>query len=191
MTVLELLGSTPNNNDVHHEKPSERKIFDPLVSESNFLFELSLLQLWLVDSLSSTSITYMSTCNPLAVRHLRSDWCSVLARSKISDLKFAKLRVNFPASVSRWNSWQTGSRYLTLVGVRFPGKSTSTFFRSVKDVHFPKWKKLPNKPYFFRIYNSYPDECDVLWRKISITKENSRNYKFVKNKFVWTFIIQD
>lgn len=59
ITVLELLGSSPNNNDVHHEKPSERKIFDPLVSESNFLFELSLLQLWLVDFLSSTSITYM------------------------------------------------------------------------------------------------------------------------------------
>ena len=84
LTVLELLGSSPNNNDVHHEKPSERKIFDPLVSESNFLFELSLPQLWLVDFLSSTSITYMQ-----AVRHLRSDWCSVLARSKISDLKFA------------------------------------------------------------------------------------------------------
>ena len=63
ITILELLGSSPNNNDVHHEKPSERKIFDPLVSESNFLFELSLLQLGLVDFLSSTSITYMLSAN--------------------------------------------------------------------------------------------------------------------------------
>ena len=45
VTVPELLGSSPNNNDVHKEKPSVREIFDPLVSESNFLFELSLLQL--------------------------------------------------------------------------------------------------------------------------------------------------
>ena len=45
VTVPELLGSSPNNNDVHKEKPSARENFDPLVSESNFLFELSLLQL--------------------------------------------------------------------------------------------------------------------------------------------------
>lgn len=54
-----LLGSSPNSNEVHQEKPSARKSFDPLVSESHFLFELSLLQLWLVDLLSSTSIIYL------------------------------------------------------------------------------------------------------------------------------------
>lgn len=81
-TFAQVFGSTPNINDVHQEKPSERDSFDPFVSESRFLFELSLCELWFAGLFSSTSIIYLQPVSPRPSAILETDLSLVLSRVK-------------------------------------------------------------------------------------------------------------
>ena len=67
------------------------------------------------------------------------------------------------------------------------------FFDSGKRHKFAKiTKPAVYKPYFFRVYNSYPAACDVLkFQRRKFKKITNKAVKTAKkNIFIWVFIIQ-
>ena len=79
--------------------------------------------------------------------------------------KKAKLTVNFLAfpSVKFRKIWQIASKYFTLVGAHFSGKSRIPVFCSDERHKYEKnGKNCLYNPYFFRVQNSYPAGCDML-----------------------------
>jgi len=91
-------------------------------------------------------------------------------------------------------SWQTGSKYLTLVGARFPGKYMTNFFTVIKDIYLHcTIKKMPLQTLLlvFKICIQLGAMCcENFGRFHQLKKITNKTIKTARNTFVWALIIK-